>query len=77
MDMITGMPPLVNPVTTKLYNAVLVIVDRFTKYALYIPSTKLLTSSALAELIFHHILCIYSLPIGIVLDYGSIFTSNF
>ena len=71
------MPPSINPVTTKLYNAVLVIVDQFTKYALYIPSTKSLTSSTLAELIFHHILYIYSLPISIVLDHSLIFTSNF
>jgi len=77
MDMITGMPPSVDPVTTKLCNVVLVIVDRFTKYALYIPLTKSLTSSALAELIFHHILRVYSLPMGIVLDCSLIFTSNF
>ena len=75
--MITGMPPLVDPVTTKLCNAVLVIVDRFTKYALYIPSTKSLTSSALAKLIFHYVLYVYGLPMGIVSDCGSIFTSNF
>jgi len=71
------MPLLVDLVTTKLYNAVLVIVDRFTKYALYIPLTKLLISSALVELIFHYILYVYSLPIGIILDYSLIFTSNF
>ena len=68
---------LVNLVTTKLYNTVLVIVDWFTKYAFYIPLTKSLTSSALVEFIFHYILYIYSLPIGIVLDCSLIFTSNF
>jgi len=75
--MITGMPSLVDLVTTKLCNVVLVIVDRFTKYAFYIPSTKLLTSSALVELIFYYILRVYGLSIGIVLDYSLIFTSNF
>ena len=71
------MPLLVNLVTTKLCNAVLVIVDQFIKYALYIPLTKLLTSSALVKLIFHYILYVYSLPIGIVLDCSLIFISNF
>ena len=77
IDIITGIPPSINPITTKLCNIVLVIIDRFTKYTLYIPLTKSLTSNTLAKLIFYYILHIYSLPIGIVLDYSLIFTSNF
>ena len=33
IDFVTRLPKLVDPATKQLYNAILVIVDRFTKYA--------------------------------------------
>ena len=40
MDFITGLPSTVSSATNRHYDAILVIVDRFTKYALYIPTQK-------------------------------------
>ena len=77
MDMVTGLPFLVDPITGKTCNTVLVIVDRFTKYAFYLATTKMLTSSGLVELLLYYVVQIYGLPLGIVLDWGLIFTSNF
>jgi len=77
MDMVTGLPPSIDPISGKTCNTILVIVDRFSKYALYIPTTTKLTSSGLAELLFHHVIRTYGIPQGIVSDRGSIFTSNF
>jgi hypothetical protein len=37
MDFVTGLPLSKNSTTGLSYNAILVIVDRFTKYALIIP----------------------------------------
>ena len=54
-----------------------VVVDRFTKYALYIPTTKKLTAVAFAELFFYHVFRPYGLPDGIVSDRDSLFTSHF
>ena len=68
MDIITSLPSLVNPITRNTYNTILVIVDRFTKYALYLTTTKTLTSSSLVELLLYYIIQIYRLPLGIVLD---------
>ena len=39
----------------KSYNAILVVVDRFIKYALYIPTIERITSDRLATLLLHHI----------------------
>jgi len=68
MDIVTSLPPLVNPITRKTYNTVLVIVDKFTKYTLYLATTKTLISSSLVELFLYYIVQIYRLPLGIVLD---------
>jgi hypothetical protein len=37
IDFVTGLPLSKDPATGLFYNAILVIVDRFTKYALIIP----------------------------------------
>ena len=77
MDFVTGLPPAVDPLTRKVTDSILVIVDRFTKYALYIAAPKQLTASGLAELLLYHVFRHYGLPDGIISDRGSLFTSNF
>ena len=62
MDIVTSLPPSIDPILGKTCNAILVIVDRFSKYALYIPTTTKLASSSLAELLFHHIIWMYGIP---------------
>jgi hypothetical protein len=37
MDFITELPLLKDPATGLAYNSILIIVDRFTKYALIVP----------------------------------------
>ena len=56
IDMVTSLPPSINPILGKTCNAILVIVDRFSKYALYIPTIIKLTSSGLVELLFYYII---------------------
>ena len=75
MDFITGLPP--SKYKGVVYDAILVIVDRFTKMVRYIPTTTTVDASQLAELFHTEIVCRYGMPDGIVSDRGSVFTSDF
>lgn len=58
------------------YDSILVIVDRLTKWAIFIPTTTTLTSSGLAEIILDRLISQHGLPNAIVSDRGSKFTSK-
>ena len=49
IDFITGLPPSKHG--GRIYNAILVVVDAFTKYALYLPCQKDIDADQLSELI--------------------------
>jgi transposase InsO family protein len=76
MDFIVKLPPSKGP-SGKIYDSILVVVDRFTKYSLYIPTTEHVTSDGLASLLLHHVFSKFGIPDGIVSDRGSVFTSHF
>jgi len=75
MDFIVGLPP--SRLGAQVFDSILVIVDRFTKFSLYIPTTKKITAEALAQLVERKLLAKYGLPEGILSDRGSVFTSDF
>jgi transposase InsO family protein len=75
MDFITGLP--LSRRNGVVYDAILVVVDRYTKMARYIPTQKTATSTDLADLFIHEIVRFFGLPSGIVSDRGSVFTSQF
>jgi len=77
VDFVTGLPTSIDPRTNKPYDAILVIVDRFTKYVLYVATKKTLTASAFAGLVLDYVFRPFGLPSSIVSDRGSLFTSNF
>jgi transposase InsO family protein len=60
-----------------VYNAILVIVDRYTKMNIYIPTTKKCTSVDLAKILRDEIVRHYGIPNGIVSDRGSVFISQY
>ena len=70
-----GLPP--SKRAACIYDAVLVVVDRYTKVAIYIPTTKTVKAYKVAELLMQEVFLHYSTPEGIVSDRGSIFTSDF
>lgn len=76
MDFITGLPPSINPRNNKPCDSVVVVVDRFTKYAIYIATTSRLTSSGLADILVLRICSMFGIPKGIVSDRGSLFTAT-
>ena len=75
MDFITGLPP--SRLRDSVYDSVLVVVDRFTKMARYLPCLKTITAESLAELLLSTVLKDFGLPAGIVSDRGTVFTSGF
>ncbi|MBW0570282.1 hypothetical protein O181_109997 [Austropuccinia psidii MF-1] len=71
MDFITQLP-LSNP-----FDSILVIVDRFSKMAVFIPTMSSVTSLDLAHLFIKNIFSKHGLPSSIVSDRGSLFVSSF
>ena len=75
MDFITDLPP--SKYRNCVYDAILVVVDRYTKMLRYIPTTKKINAVELTELFFTEIALKFGTPDGIVTDRGSVFTSAF
>jgi len=75
MDFITGLPA--SRRGDSVYDSVLVVIDRFTKMARYLPCRKTIDAEQLAELIIGSVVKDFGLPSGIVSDRGSVFTSKF
>ncbi|KAF5230292.1 hypothetical protein FAUST_9880 [Fusarium austroamericanum] len=75
MDFITGLPPIW--LNDKYVDAILVIVDRFTKYSIFLPVSTEIDASGLATLFHQEVELLYGAPEGIVSDRGPVFTSGF
>ena len=75
LDFIVKLPP------TKLkgvvYDSILVVVDRLSKMALYIPACESWKAPDFATAFFENVVAIWGLPKGIVSDRGAMFTSAF
>ena len=76
MDMIIELPPSVDA-NSKVYNAILVVVDCFMKIAKYFPVRTTITAADLAKLFHQHIVCSFGTPSSIVMDHGSLFISQY
>ncbi len=62
LDFITGLPPS--------HTVILVVVDRFSKAAWFIPLPKLPSAKETAELIMNHVFREFGIPLDIVSDQG-------
>jgi hypothetical protein len=58
-------------------NTILVIVDRFTKYAHFVPMKHPFTAPQVARVLIDSVVKLHGMPKSIVSDRGSIFTSIF
>ena len=75
LDFITGLPP--SRFRGKVFDSILVLVDRYTKMARYVPTTKEIDAPELAELFMLHVVKDFGIPKGMTSDRGSVFTSKF
>ncbi|KAH7621119.1 putative Transposon Ty3-I Gag-Pol polyprotein [Nannochloris sp. 'desiccata'] len=65
------------PVTPRGFDAIVTIVDRLSKAAVFIPTTMTVTARQLAEVFFNNVFRHYGLPSIIISDRDPRFTSNF
>ncbi|MBW0566373.1 hypothetical protein O181_106088 [Austropuccinia psidii MF-1] len=71
MDFITQLPLSNN------FDSILVVVDRFSKMAIFTPAYAKITALDLAHILINHVFPKHSLPASIVSDRGSLFVASF
>lgn len=71
MDFIEGLPK------SEGYSLILVVVDRFTKFAHFLPVKHPYTTISIAQLFFDNIVKLHGLPKTIVSERDIIFVSHF
>nr|GFA96988.1 reverse transcriptase domain-containing protein [Tanacetum cinerariifolium] len=72
MDFVTGLPR-----TPSGYDSIWVIVDRLTKSAHFLPKKNTDCIEKLAELYLKEIVCKHGVPVSVISDRDSLFTSRF
>ena len=72
MDMVTGLPR-----SPARHDSVWVLVDHLTKTARFITVHTSFTTSQLAQKFIHEIVWYHRVPVSIISDRGSIFTSRY
>jgi hypothetical protein len=72
INFITGLPPLLHRGVA--YDAILVMVDRYSAITYFIPYTKDVNNKNLAGYIYDEMVKHYSMATSIVTDRGSVFT---
>ena len=63
MDLITGLPT-----TPEGHDSILVVVDRFSKGAHFIPCQKTVTAFGVARLFVRYIFALHGMPLSIISD---------
>ena len=71
LDWITDLPP------KHYHDAILVVVDRLTKQAIFIPTTKSMAALDVASLFVQHVVRVHGVPENLVSDRDPVFTSIF
>lgn len=71
VDLITGLP------NSRGYNAIMVVVDRFSKMVHIIPTTDTVTSEGMARLYRDNVWKLHGLPTQVISDRGPQFVSQF
>src|SRR3954467_3897493 len=68
MDFVTGFPS-----SQKGHDVILVVIDRFSKVAQFLPVKETITASQLVDLYVHRIVSLHDIPLDISTDRGCLF----
>jgi hypothetical protein len=71
MDFIDGLPP------SRSFNCIMVVVDKLSKFAHFIPLRHPYTASKIADLFVDNIFRLHGMPSSLVSDRDPVFTSSF
>ena len=71
MDWITDLPP------SNYHDAILVVVNRLTKAAHFIPTTKAIPAPDVAAIFLREVVRLHGMPSTIISDRDPVFTSHF
>ena len=77
IDFITKLPKSKDPVTGIIYNLIIVIVDRFTKYLIVVLFKVTYTAEQLGYLLLDRLVRDHRILIMIITDRDKLFTSNY
>jgi hypothetical protein len=75
IDFIVDLPPSIR--NGAVYDVILIVVDRYTKIARYVPYNKTCIAEKLVSMFYDEIICCYGVLNGIVSDRGSVFTNAY
>ena len=75
MNFITDLPSSSDKDT--VFNSILIIIDRFTKYTKYIAVNKIIIAEELTVIFEKHIITVFESPDEIVSNRGSVFIFYF
>jgi hypothetical protein len=75
MDFITDLPP--SMYIGRIYNSILVVMDRYSKIAYYVPCRKTIDAPELVQLFIREVVRLYGVPKTVVSDRGPILTSKY
>lgn len=77
MDFITKLPKSKDPTTGEAYDAILVMVDRLTKYCHIVPFKETYDAEKLGYIVLDRLIRYQGIPKGLTSDRDKLFTSNY
>ena len=77
MDFITKLPPSIEGHSGVIYDTILIIIDKLTKYAHFILYKSTLTAEQLGFLVLDRLIKYYGIPRKLILDRDKLFTSAY
>ena len=77
IDFITKLPTSKDSATSVIYNSILIVVDRLTKWAYFFLYKEIQTIEQLADVVYRNVASIYTQPEEQIIDYDTKFALKF
>jgi len=77
MDFIIKLLSLSDYITEEVYDLILIIVDRLTKYTYFILYKEIYTAEQLARIVIDRLIRYYGIPSSFITDRDKFFTLNY